>query len=1171
MNPTSWLRVNRTAIAAAVAVSFGALALPALAQNTTSGVNGVVTGPDGKPVAGATVTIVHVESGSSNTVTTDAAGRYAARGLRAGGPYTITVSQGGRTERREGVVLNLAETFSYDAVIGGSSQVITVTGRGVSDKFSSSNMGAGTSIGARELGALASIQRNLQDFARTDPRLAQTDKERGEISAGGQNTRFNSITIDGVTTNDTFGLEANNLPTLKQPISIDAIQSVQINLSNYDATQKGYTGANINAATKSGTNEFRGSVYHVYRDETLAGSRYNRTNQSYFPAANFKEATTGFTLGGPIVKDTLFFFASYEEFTSTRASPTFGPLGSTSTNVGITTTAINQAISTANSTWNMNVGVFDVPGGLEVIVKDTLLKLDWNISDSHRANLRYTKTEQEEPNIVGFSATGLSLSSWWYNQIKEVESVVGQWFADWSPNFSTELKLSQREYASQPFPVNGARLPAIGLRFSGALPAGTPGGVNSNNRFLNMGTELSRHFNVLSTDTTDAYFGGTLTLGAHEIKGGFDYAKNEVFNAFLQNVNGNYTFGCEGAATATGAVDYSFGRVGGTDANARVAATCTELTPAQRDAATLENFQLGRPSAYTLQAPLPGRTLNDAVATWSYANTGLFLQDTWKLAPSFNMMFGVRMDQQSVPTKPLANAAVAAPRVAGTFDPNSNALTRESGGFGIDNTATLDGNRLVQPRVGFNWDLGSRERRQQLRGGFGLFQGAAANVWLSNPFSNTGLAAATYSCTSYSDCLARGVTFNPNPGTQTFTGTIPAPNVDAISPNLEQPSVWKANLAFDSELPGNWPVVGGLVASAEWLHTKTNSGIYYQHLNLGAPTRTGYDGRQMFWTQQGYRGGTAAGNYTDGCFTGTGGTVTTGANCTGLRNRALSNPAFGNVFLAEETKKGGGDAITLGLSQPVTAGLGWGLAYTYTTAKEVSPLTSSTSNSNWNGRNIYNPNEEVLQNSNYLTKDRISANLTFSRAFVGSYRTTFGVFYEGRRGKPYSWTYLNDMNGDGIGGNDLMYIPSGPGSGEVVFRGRNATETPAQAEAAFWDVVNSNQGLSSARGGVVGRNNNFAPWVNNFDLRFSQEIPGFAKDHKGTIAFDILNFGNMLSRKWGRIDEIGFPSNRSFVNYAGTDDQGRYVYAVGSTEDYVTRQTTGESQWAIQVTLRYSF
>jgi hypothetical protein len=1157
MTRDDWNLFPRTAVAAAVAVVAAATVLPALAQNTTSAVSGRVVGADGRPAAGATVTITHQPSGTTVTTTADAEGRYAARGLRAGGPYTIVFQRGSDTDRRSGLNLALAATLALDSQLGAATQTITVTGRASNDRFNRANMGAGTSIGQRELNAFASIQRNLQDYARTDPRLSQTDKERGEISAAGQNTRFNSITIDGLTTNDTFGLEANNLPTLKQPISIDAIQSVQVNLSNYDVTQKGYTGANINAVTKSGTNELSGSVYYVFRDESMVGRRYNRTTQTFFDAPAFQDSTVGFTLGGPIIKDRLFFFASYEEFSSSRSSPSFGPIGSPLTNVGITSAAIADAIRISRNTWGMNVGSPEIPGGLAVEVKDTLLKLDWNISDNHRASLRYTKTDQTEPNIAGFSPTGLSLSSWWWNQAKVLDTTVAQWFADWTPTFSTELKISQRSYDSIPTQVNGTRLPAVGLRYSGGLPADAPAGTNSNNRFLNFGTENSRQFNELRTDTTDVYAGATWSVGDHEFKFGADYAKNEVFNAFLQNIYGNYTFGCEGAATAGGQVDYSFGRVGGTDAAARVAADCNGLTSAQRDLATLENFQLGRISSYVVQLPQAGRTLNDGVAVWSYTNTGLFLQDNWRISPRFNLMFGARVDEQGVPTKPLFNAAAAAPRVAGNV--SGTTVTRDSGGFGLNNTETLDGNRLVQPRVGFNWDLSGSERRMQLRGGFGLFQGAAANVWLSNPFSNTGTATSVLQCASFSTCSS--ITFSANPFNPALLSATPQPNVDFLASNLEQPSVWKANLAFEAELP-NWPVIGGLTASVEWLHTKVNQGITYEHLNLGGSTRTGPDGRQMFWTPQGYLGD---------CWNATGGSITTGATCTGNRNRALSNPAFNNVLLARETDQGGGDSITVQLQRPARDGFGWSLAYTRTTAEEVNPLTSSVANSNWQNRNIFNPNEAIAHNSNYLIKDRITAAMSFSRAFVGSYRTTVGLFYEGRRGKPYSWTYLNDLNGDAINGNDLMYIPSAPGSGEVVFRGRNASETPAQAEAAFWEVVNANPALSGARGGVVGRNNTFNPWVNTFDLRFSQELPGFASKHKAAVTFDVLNIGNMLSSKWGRIDEIGFPSNRSFVNYAGLDANGRYIYTMGSVEDFVTRQAAGESQWALQVTLRYSF
>ena len=1144
MNYRDWDLFSRTAVAVAVAV---VVAAPALAQNTTAAVGGRVVDAAGKPAAGANVTIQHVESGSTNNLIADADGRYNARGLRVGGPYTITISKAGLVDKREGVFLTLAETLNLDSQLGAAGATVVVTGRGVgSDKFNSASMGSGTSIGSRELAAYASIQRNLQDYARNDPRLAQTDKQNGSISAAGQNNRFNSVTVDGVTISDTFGLEANNLPTKKQPISIDAIQSVQINLSNYDVTQKGYTGANINAVTKSGTNDFKGSVYYVTRNEDLVGKFYNRQSGAYSDFAPFKENTKGFTLGGPIIKDKLFFFGGYEELVSTKASPAFGPLGSGLTNVGITQTAIDQAISTARTTWSMDVGSPAVPSNVQLTVKDTLLKLDWNISDNHRANARYSKTVQSDPVITNFfGATQLSLSSWWYTTDKTIETLVGQLFSDWTPDFSTELKVSQRDYKQRHTPINGTRLPAIALSFPGALPTGVTG-VQTGTRTLNFGTETSRQFNVLDTETADLYAGANWTVGAHELKFGIDYADNKIFNAFLQNVNGNYTFGCENSSAT---VTYSFGAI-----------NCATATAEAIQAATLENFQRGRPNSYTVQLPRAGRTLNDAAASFSLNNTGLFLQDSWKVSKDLNLMFGMRVDKQGVPSKPLANAGAAAAAVAGSVV--GTTVTRASGGFGIDNSVTLDGNTLAQPRVGFNWNPGFA-LRTQVRGGFGLFQGAAASVWLSNPFSNTGAAVAQFNCASFTACTTAGVRFNPNPDAQpTLTGTPPAAAVDAISPTLEQPSVWKANLAFETELPA-FAGISGVVASVEWLHTRTNTGIYYQNLNLGDATRRGSDGRQLFYRPEGFD---------TNCYAvaanGSVSNLTAGACATPTgqsRNRALSNPAFANVIMARETKLGGGNAVTFGLSKAPSQGLGWGIAYTRTDAEEVSPLTSSTSNSNWNTRNIFNPNEEVLQKSNYLIRDRISANLIWSQAFVGTYRTSVGVFYEGRRGKPYSWTYINDLNGDQISGNDLMYIPTAPGSGEVVFKGG------AAEEARFWEIVSAYPALDSARGRVVGRNNSFAPWVNNFDLRLSQELPGFTKAHKATFTLDFLNFGNLLNKKWGRIDEIDFPSRRSFVSYAGLDTSGKYIYSLGTLTDLLTRQADRESQWAIQATVRYEF
>jgi hypothetical protein len=280
------------------------------------------------------------------------------------------------------------------------------------------------------------------------------------------------------------------------------------------------------------------------------------------------------------------------------------------------------------------------------------------------------------------------------------------------------------------------------------------------------------------------------------------------------------------------------------------------------------------------------------------------------------------------------------------------------------------------------------------------------------------------------------------------------------------------------------------------------------------------------------------------------------------------------VLIAAPTDQGIGNVITLSLTSPNKRGFGWQAAYTRTAATEVSPLTSSVSNSNFNARSAFNPNEEVAANSAYLVKDRVSASLNWSRAFVENFKTTIGVFYEGRSGKPYSWTYRNDINGDGVSGNDLMYIPSAPQSGEVAFLGDTATNHAN--EDVFWNIVNQYSALSNAKGGVVKRNSAFSPWVNSFDLRVSQEVPGFKLKQRGLLILDILNFGNLLNKKWGRTNEMAFGSSggqtRKFVNYVGINANGKYVYQVSPTVDDLTlRQVRGESQWAMQVSLKYEF
>ncbi len=1133
------VRLSKLALGLSIALA----AAPVFAQTTSAGVGGLVTDANGAPVAGAEVTITHVESGTVSHVTTDASGRYNARGLRVGGPYTVKVEKAGvgtDTENNIYLVLSQASTVNAQLADVKSIGTVTVVADASASVFSANKMGAGTSVDQEMIKALPSVNGNIQDYMRLDPRVAFTDRASGSISAGGMNPRFNKITIDGVSASDTFGLEGNNMPTMRQPVSMQAIEAIDVNLSNYDVTMAGAAGANVNAVTKSGTNEYHGSVYGMYRDSDwfgdyparVAGSTIDVTG---LPFDEFdKDSTWGFTFGGPLMKDKLFFFVNYEKLKQTEVGTPGGTSLATNPLIAggdFDADDVARAVQIAQDVWGFDAG--SLVGG-DTELEEYAVKLDWNINDDHRASFRYSNLDQTRVRPEASSASGLSLSSNWYNHAKSVKSYVGQLFSDWSQNFSTEFKVAYRDYSA--IRENPTTAPTIQIYFDDFNNANAP----SSGDFIRIGTERSSMGNALKTKTWNWFGAATWTHGDHDIKFGAEWQDNDIYNYFLQDSWGNYSF---------------YG---------------------------LDNFEDGIFFDYDLQyQTAPG----SVPAEYSNKNLGLFVQDTWYYNSNLTLTFGLRGDKPSTDPQPDYNADFAAAQT-------TNLSGAWTGGFGYDNSVTFNGDYLWQPRFGFNYTFDG-DRQMQLRGGVGLFQGDAPQVWVSNSYQSTGLNYVAYS--NYRSCAwsntvpgqiegsrnATCIPYNPAdpvPNPDGLDPLIPPSssanrNVNAISPDFELPSVWKANLGFETET--GW---FDTVFSTEVLLTDVNNGLFYESLNIG-PGFTGPDGRMLYWNSASPR---PFGN------TSSGGTPTNPA-------RFHNNSTFGDVYLLKNTHDGESKQFTASLSRPFSKerDWAWSLAYTYTDATEVGSLTSSTAGSGYGSQLAFNVADEEEHTARYEIKDRVAGSIDWKHAFFGEYETRVGLVYEGRSGRPFSYIFTGDANGDSRTFNDLFYVPNAPG--DVLFGTLNSTTgaftANPVAEAAFfsWLGQDAQADLRGYKGTYAPENAFRAAWTNTFDVRFTQELPGFMEGHHAEVWFDIQNVGNLINKHWGEVVDYGFNANQAVATLVGicrvncpAGMTGKYVYNYRSGTEFgqataiglptnADGQTNGISQWSLQLGLKYEF
>ncbi len=589
--------LSAPAVAMGAGIAIALVAPFAVAQETTAQLNGFVVGADGQPIPGADVTIVHLPSGTSTRTTTSATGQFSVTGLRVGGPYRVTAQA---TDMQEAIVedlyTRLAERTSVTLVAQPIAQLAGVEVVGVSER--DVTIGAGSRFSSQDVRELPSISRDIKDVVRIDPKAWIDPTNSDALEIAGVNNRYNTITVDGVRQSDDFGLNNNGYPTQRSPLSVDAIEAVSVLTAPFSVEYANFRGSTINMVTKSGTNEFSGSAFYYKGDDSLLGDQTKDTEVNI----TFDEEIYGGTFGGPIIKDRLFFFLSYEKLDRT-APQDIGPAGS---GFPVEVSGVTQAEYDQVRQIGLDVYGFDVGETLSSAPEEDekiLAKLDWNISDAHRATLAYQRTEGNELTVNTTnnnpSTNRLGAPSNWYDRAILMESTSFQLFSDWNEYFSTEVKLARKE-------VETAQVSLFGTDF-GEMQIRTPTGGT-----MFIGSDEFRHANALTNDLDAIKLKGNFFLGDHTLTFGYEREMLDIFNVFVPRSEGQWVFG--------------------------------SITDFESQVAT----SLSYGNAFTNSAA-------DGAATFGYDVDSIYVQDEWQATPDLKFQAGVRMDMFSSSDKPLLN------------------------------------------------------------------------------------------------------------------------------------------------------------------------------------------------------------------------------------------------------------------------------------------------------------------------------------------------------------------------------------------------------------------------------------------------------------------------------------------------------------------------------------
>lgn len=1085
------------------------------AQVTTSGIYGTVSYENDEPVIGAVVIVTHTPSGTQYSVATDRHGVYRIVNMRPGGPYTAEIRMlGCKTLMQRDIEIPLGDNFMLNAVLTEDDtpiEEVVVIAKGSGSIMNADRNGASTHINSRQLNTLPTLTRSINDFTRLTPQAGNNG------TFGGRDTRYNNVTIDGAAFSQRFGLSTtNNLPGGDaQPISLDAIQEISVSLTPFDIRQSNFTGANINAVTRSGDNRYTATAYAFLRPKTFNGKKIEDmlipdTRRSF-------RQSYGLSLGGPIVRNKLFFFLNGEMEGKTYPGndwiPSQDGVGSNEQKIAAVTEAdMKRVYDHLLTRYGYDAGNYTTPDEFSSDNYKIFARLDWNINRNHRVMLRYNmvnSTNDELPNRTSCPAgayingTGRnsiqarSFSNSYFGYENKVQSITGEWNADFGSRVQNKL-LASYTSISDMRTSRGSLFPFVDI-LDGA-----------GNYYMNFGTELFAFNNGVDNRTFNVTDNVTVALGRHTLTAGVSYEHQYFSNRYMREGTTYYQY------------------------------------------KTVDDFLSdAKPYAFAYTLGYPGDETPKSELTFGLASA--YVQDEWQIDRRFRLTAGIRFEL------PIYYTELQGPtrmQIDGTMTDLSN--VEFVNGQRLDLAVWPKAKPLFSPRVGFNWDvLGNKQL--QVRGGTGIFTGMLPFVWFTNQPQNSGFVQ-TPEIVLKGDAVPDGLQFNPNFRDQVFNNpsiTVPergvAPYGSAlakVSDDFKLPQLWRTSLAVDMRLP--WQTI----LTVEGLYSKDINAVMQRNVNLPEADKRyeGPDNRPYYSSNRLYPEISSA--------------------------MVLCNTNKGHQYsvTAQLTKnfwKGfsGMIAYTYSIAKDVTANPG-SVANSAWTAN----TTATNLNDPELSYSAFSMPHRVTGYISYsvvwLKHARTTVSLYYNGIHSGRLSYTYVNDANGdgaKRDLIYIPKNMSDMN--------FVDITSTTGDGASVVT-YSAEEQARDFEAFIQNTPYLKKHRGKYAGRYADKqpwSNRFdLKIVQDIFSRFGSD-----RDHTLQLSLDITNVGNLLNKNWGAISYTnGLQSYESMqlLNSKGADRQGRLSYTLNAknSEDFKAKTVWTPlnnviNTWGIQLGVRLIF